>query len=161
MRILSFEARYTVQDAYYNRAAEQTYARQLRQMATPIDETAYEQGDDESPAPPQPDYLTTLQQRVFERLCSDSELYRRVQQGTPIRWGYFKRRIQVHLQAEDNSLANADQEAYRLVKPALEHIFGAENDAWYTRREGEDNATVVILTEETRQRFLSRNGQQA
>jgi hypothetical protein len=160
MRILSFEARYTVQDAYYNRAAEQTYARQLRQMATPMDETAYEQGDDESTVPPQPDYLTTLQQRVFERLCSDSELYRRVQQGTPIRWGYFKRRIQVHLQAEDNSLANADQEAYRLVKPALEHIFGAEHDAWDTRREGEDNATVVILTEETRRRFLNQNGQQ-
>jgi hypothetical protein len=161
MRILSFEARYALQDANYNRAAISTYANQLRQIATPIDETTYQQGDDESTVPPQPDYLTTLQQRVFERLRNDPELRRRVQNGTPIKWGYFMYRILAHIQAEDNTIANADQEAARLVKPALEHIFGAEHDAWDARREGEDNALVVVLTEETRQRFLSRNGQQA
>jgi hypothetical protein len=160
MRILSFEARYAVQDTHYNRAAISTYANQLRQIATPIDETTYQQGDDESTVPPQPDYLTTLQQRVFERLRNDPELRRRVQNGTPIKWGYFMYRILAHIQAEDNTIANAEREAYRLVKPALEQIFGAENHAWYTRREGEDDTTVVILADETRQRFLNQNGQQ-
>jgi len=161
MRILSFEARYTVNDALYNRGAIPTYASGLRQIATPVGELTLNQVDSESPALSQPDYLTTLQQRVFERLRNDPELHRRVQQGTPIKWGYFKYRIQVHLQAEDSTIANAEQEAYRLVKPALEHIFGAENEAWYTRREGEENTTVVILEERARRDFLSGNGQQA
>ncbi|BCW96452.1 MAG: DUF87 domain-containing protein [Fimbriimonadales bacterium] len=155
IRILSFEARYTVQDPNYNRSAEPTYALQQRQAFIPL--TVSEEPSEAEPVPHN-DYLNELQRRVFESLSRDEELRQKVIGGEGISWGYLKRKIFRCLDETDPLLADADRLAFRWVKPALEYLFGREHDAWQTRPE--NGTTTVFLKDETRQRFLSHHGQQ-
>ncbi len=150
MRILSFEARYRVQDPHYNRDAIETYARQLRQGIARSSEPAEEE---ETASMSQEDYLTQLQRTVFENLSTDQDLREKVESGEAIPWGYFMRRIRYYLRRADRLVANPDALAYDWVKPALECLFGREPEAWRTSRE--NGTTKVLLDEEARQRFLS------
>jgi hypothetical protein len=155
MRILSFEARYALQDANYNRSSAPTYASQLhaRYLQAAVDEFAPEESDTSQ------DYLDDLQQRVIQRLRNDPDLHRRMRNEPYITWVYLKDRLYAHVIAENAGIANPERLAFDLIGVALRQIFGEEGIAWQSYREG--GRRVVEFSEDAKQRFLNQNGQQA
>jgi hypothetical protein len=155
MRILSFEARYALQDANYNRSSAPTYASQLhaRYLQAAVDEFAPEESDTSQ------DYLDDLQQRVIQRLRNDPDLHQRMRNEPYITWVYLKDRLYAHVIAENAGIANPERLAFDLIGVALRQIFGEEGIEWRSYREG--GRRVVEFSEDAKQRFLNQNGQQA
>jgi len=157
IRVLSFEARYSVQDPGYNQPAVATYASQLRVLSPLPAYPGQSDIDGAAQVPSAEDYLTRLQRDAIARLRSDPDFIRKLQNNEPLSWGYVKGRLKVFIQALEPDLQDIDDIAYNLVRPALEALFGLERDgAWYTERV---NGSTLIRIEETILReFLDEAG---
>ncbi|MCS6923282.1 MAG: DUF87 domain-containing protein, partial [Fimbriimonadales bacterium] len=156
IRVLSFEARYQAQDPHYNTPAAPTYAASLRDSIPGFSANGVD--DDAEPAvfpEPAEDYLTQLQQWAIEQLRQDSELRAWVRAGNRITWGDVTRKLRTYIISRDRAIQDAHQMAYNLVPAALVQIFGVRHEAWWSQRDASDGKTIIVLSEEAKERFLN------
>ena len=159
LRVLSFEQTYTPQDPTYSRGAVETYASQLVQRfeaamprvtvraepsGTPDpEEQADQEPDGDEPGGGRTDVLRTYIRSAIDSLRTDESVISRIR-GNGMPWRgvqeVIKERLPEHMSDRDNL-------AYRLVKPAMDEIFG--NEGWETdrreRRSGSGMTTWVVV----------------
>jgi hypothetical protein len=157
IRVLSFEARYQLMDPHYNQPSVSTYARQLSTLSMVPDHSAQPDQEEGEPAPAQEDYLTALQRNAFARLKHDSDFIGKLQRNEILPWGYVKQKLKEYIQELEPGVQDADTTAYNWVRPALECLFGLENEgAWCTERV--NGTTVIRISEHHLRAFLDELG---
>jgi len=157
IRVLSFEARYQLMDPHYNQPSVSTYARQLSTLSMVPDHSAQPDQEEGEPAPAQEDYLTALQWSAFARLRHDSDFIGKLQRNEILPWGYVKQKLKEYIQELEPEVQDADKMAYRWVRPALECLFGLEDEgAWCTERV--NGTTVIRISEHHLRAFLDELG---
>src|SRR5690606_12709971 len=143
LRAQSFEQLYAMRDPAYTRAAGDTYARRLRHAVTgssddvgaprasdlarmgslfPVDGAA----DDE-----QVDVLANLERQAIEALRNDRQSIEKIESQEGAAWGAIKAFL---LDQLPDHLDDSNQIAFRLVKKAMDHLYGRQDQGWEAYR---------------------------
>jgi uncharacterized protein len=151
LRVLSFEKMFSMRDHVYNQPACHTYAQTLRhtfsgmgQMAPtarfldadstgalfPVD------ADETEPI----DVMASIEQRAIETLRTDINLMKKIESSEGAAWGSIKAFFLNHLPAH---LDDIDTLAFRLVKKALDHYYGPQDQGWEQYRHSTRNTAYV------------------
>ena len=138
IRALSFERLFSMRDRDYNQPAGNTYAIALRGTfgrdtqsgLLGTTDTTTPSAPSESEEEPEPiDVMAQIEARIIAALQSEDRLMAKLQSNEGAAWGSVKAFFLEHL---PNHLDDSDQLAYRLVKKAMDEIFGTQNHAWET-----------------------------
>jgi hypothetical protein len=140
LRALSFENMYSMRDQDYNQPAGHTYAQTLystfsgmKQMATttPVQEadgtgTLYPTGAEAEEAD-QVDVMANIERQAIEALRADTKLIAKIESIDGAAWGKIKA---FFLEQLPEHLDDRETLAYRLVKKALDYLYGPQDVAW-------------------------------
>ncbi len=149
IRVLSFEKRYQCADPTYSGQEQDTFARTLRAIA--VADSSPSSDDAQTPENGE-DYYQRLRREAIQGLLQSSEFRDELRKHNGrIRWGwviyYIKKQI------TDPNISNIDDVAYDLVRPALEELFGKEQEgAWRTERA--NGTTTIVISPEALNRFM-------
>ncbi len=149
VRTLSFERMFSMRDPDYRQAAGRTYAQSLHQLlggsgrgAAHADEgqgsggsAAVETADTEPV-----DIMAAIEQRAIAALRSDHKLLGRIESSEGAAWGSIKAFFLGQL---PEHLDDRDQLAFRLVKKALDQIYGPQGQSWEQYRHPVRNTAYV------------------
>ena len=145
IRALSFESLYRMRDKDYNSPSGKTYAHTLQTIFDGDTESSFVERDKEttvasqgSEAPEPRDVKAEFERRAVQALQSDTELMRKLG-SEGVAWGTVKAFLLKQLPPH---LDDADQIAYLLVKPAMEELFGPQNQGWETFK-NDRNVTYI------------------
>ena len=153
VRALSFEAMFSMRDHDYNQPAGHTYAQTLRgtfsgmrQIApiAPIPEadragvlSPAEAGHEEAEPV---DFMANIEQRAIDALRADAKLIAKIESTDGAAWGsikaFFLEKLPEHLDDKDTL-------AYQLVKKALDHLYGPQDQGWEQYRHPTRNTAYV------------------
>lgn len=152
LRVLSFESAYQVQDPTYSRAAEETYALQLRRQFNDLIDVVVPHAVRETPAgngyqaaeeaeePDEldaaPDVLAAFENRAIQAFKDNDYLISGLSKPFGVSWGKIKYFLRDKLPAE---MDNRDEVAYNLVVKAMETVFGPQDKGWHSYRHIWDN----------------------
>jgi hypothetical protein len=153
IRVLSFEHLFKTLDPHYNKAAVDTYAKELRkkfdemlQKAIKVEKkaSASEIGTDAISASAESEKVTDpkeiYENSAIEALKNEKKLIDSVK-GDGAAYGAIKAFLLSKLPSE---IENRDEIAYALVPKALNAIFGTQNEEWHSFRNSQrDNKTYV------------------
>ncbi len=153
IRVLSFEYLFKTLDPHYNKAAVDTYAKELKkkfdemlQKAIKVEKKAStsEIGTDAISASAESEKVTdpkeVYENSAVEALKNDKKLIDAIK-GDGAAYGAIKAFL---LSKLPDTLENKDEIAYALVPKALNTIFGTQNEAWHSFRNSQrDNKTYV------------------
>lgn len=140
LRVLSFEKMFSMRDHNYNQPAGRTYAQTLHstfsgmRQITGTARIAEAEGTDalfptEAEEAEPVDVMANIEQQAIEALRDDSKLMGKIESSDGAAWGAIKAFFLDHLPAH---LDDRDQFAYQLVKKAMDHIYGPQDDYWET-----------------------------
>ena len=153
VRALSFEAMFSMRDHDYNQPAGHTYAQTLRgtfsgmrQIAStaPIPEAdgagilspAEVEHEEAEPV----DFMANIEQRAIDALRADAKLIAKIESTDGAAWGsikaFFLEKLPEHLDDKDTL-------AYQLVKKALDHLYGPQDQGWEQYRHPTRNTAYV------------------
>jgi hypothetical protein len=150
LRALSFERMFSLRDPAYNKAAGVTYAQILRATFSDVGKSATTQSqaaasaqevfslepDDSEPV----DVMANIEQQMFEALRSETKLTTKIESQEGVAWGairaFFVERLPPHL--DDKS-----QLAYQLVRKAMTHLYGTQDQGWESYRHPTKNTAYV------------------
>ena len=148
IRALSFERLFSMLDPEYDMPSGNTYAKSLRKTfgndedisrsnvnVSPTDSTQYAQEEESEPV----DVLAEIEAQAINALRNETNLISKLESTNGVAWGSVKAFFQNHL---PEHLDDRDQLAYRLVKKALDEIFGEQNQAWETFKSSK-NVTYI------------------
>ncbi|HXH11906.1 MAG TPA: DUF87 domain-containing protein [Alphaproteobacteria bacterium] len=151
LRVLSFEKMYSMRDHDYNQPAGNTYAQTLRETFADIrpmapsarflgaDTTGTLFPTDADEAEPM-DIMANIEQRAIEMLRADTSLTKKIESSEGAAWGSIKAFFLNHLPAH---LDDRDTLAFRLVKKALDHYYGPQDQGWEQYRHPTRNTAYV------------------
>jgi uncharacterized protein len=135
LRVISFELMYAVRDPDYRKAPASTYSQHLLKLfANTVDprqtvlvpdrnQTDTETGSE----PAQVDALETAKAAAIQALRGNSQMMGKLSGPDGAAWGGVKAALLEHL---SERLDDRDNIAFRLVKTAMDRIFGPQGDAW-------------------------------
>lgn len=135
LRVLSFEKMFSMRDQNYNQPAGRTYAQALRQIFSGMgqgDSTAHGVSADSTDASStgdaeSVDIMAIIEQQAIEALRADTQLIGKIESSEGAAWGtikaFFLENLPIHLD-------NRDQLAYQLVKKAMTHLYGPQDQGW-------------------------------
>lgn len=138
IRALLFERIFSMRDPDYNMPVGNTHAKILRGIfgrefqADLVDTvtTATSQTQAEPEEKPEPvDVMADINSRIIDKLRTDKRLMTKFESDNGAAWGSVKAFILDHL---PEHLDDRDNLAYRLVKKAMDEIFGRQDEAWET-----------------------------
>lgn len=142
LRVLSFEKMFPMRDPAYNKPAGDTYASILRstfssmRRAGPIAKVANVEAR-ESPVPAgteeaEPvDIMENIESQSIDALKSNTALIEKIESPEGAAWGSIKAYF---LEQLPEQLDDRDQLAYELVRKAMDHLYGAQNEDWEAYR---------------------------
>jgi hypothetical protein len=149
LRVLSFERMYPMRDPTYNLPAAASYSQNLRNIFGKVGRLAQagqvskrtarraDQAEDSAPL----DILEGLKANAIQRLRNDEQMVSKLQSKEGIAWGVVKSFL---LKTFPLEIDGRDDIAFRLVKPAMDAIFGLQNSAWESYKNPErQNKTYV------------------
>lgn len=153
LRALSFEEMFSMRDHDYNQPAGHTYAQMLRsifsgmrQIATTarIPEAegtgalfpAEAEAEETEPV----DVMANIEQQAIDALRADTKLTAKIESSDGAAWGSLKAFFLDHLPAH---LDDRDTLAFRLVKKALVHFYGPQDQGWEQYRHPTRNTAYV------------------
>lgn len=153
LRALSFEKMFSMRDHDYNQPAGHTYAQTLRstfsgmrQIATTVRVPEAEgagalfpaeaEVDDAEPV----DVMANIEQRAIDALRADVKLMAKIESSEGAAWGSLKAFFLDHLPTH---LDDRDNLAFRLVKKALVHFYGPQDQGWEQYRHPTRNTGYV------------------
>jgi hypothetical protein len=152
IRVLSFEHLYSPLDPLYNRAAADTFAQVLKtRFIQVLEERLDHKGDifkateeavpAENEAETEPvDAMAVYKDQAIKALRNNHVLLDEIR-TSGASWGYIMRFLEKEL---PDTLENRNDIAYYLVREALERLYGAENEAWYTfKRPGNSGKQIT------------------
>ena len=142
LRVLSFEQMYRPLDLHNTRSAIETYAQQLKRefekaleerlevvsVLPPALEGVILDGDSVEAEPV--DVMSVYKTQAIEALRRNAEFLAQMRSGIP--WGGVLKLIMNELPQTIEEHERSEI-AYRLVREAIEAIFGSENEGWYTQ----------------------------
>ena len=140
IRALSFERLFPVRDPDYDRPPGNTHAHTLRGTlghGAPVGHRDVVPGAVAAPGPdpeeqPEPvDVMGEIEARAIEKLESDARLMNRLKSTDGAAWGAVKAFFLEHL---PEHLDDRDQFAFRLVKKAMDELFGPQDQKWESFR---------------------------
>ena len=135
IRALSFERLFPMRDENYGKPPGKTYVATLQETfgekttIAPIrtgGETAATQNAD---APEPVDVMAGIEARAIDALRADPRLMQKLESDDGAAWGSIKA---FFLEQLPEHLDDRDQLAYRLVKKAMDELFGAQDERWET-----------------------------
>lgn len=151
VRALSFEKMFSMRDPDYCHAAGRTYAQALHELFA-RSERAPPPGtsrgldregpaDSVEPAESEPvDVVADIEQGAIAALRADAKLRSKIESSEGAAWGsikaLFKERLPPHLDGRDDL-------AFRLVKKALDQIYGSQGRGWEQYRHPTRNTAYV------------------
>ncbi|KUK47589.1 MAG: hypothetical protein XD74_1816 [Actinobacteria bacterium 66_15] len=152
LRVLSFEKMFPMRDPGYNQPAGCTYAQTLRNTFSGTRQT----GDiaripeddgtgglfpsDVEDAEPV-DIMANIERQVMEALRAETKLMAKIESSEGAAWGSIKAFFLEHL---PKHLDDRDNLAYRLVKKAMEHFYGPQDQGWETYKNQAKNNTTYV-----------------
>lgn len=153
LRALSFEKMFSMHDPEYNLPSGRTFAQTLRttfvaMQQTPTTTRTPEAGNTGSLLPTDPDtdktdsidVMANIEQRAIDALRADARLISKIESTEGAAWGsvkaFFLGQLPEHLDDRDTL-------AFRLVKKALDHFYGAQNQGWEQYRHPSRNTAYV------------------
>ena len=151
LRAFSFEKMYSMRDHDYNQPAGHTYAQTLRntfsgmrQITTTARVPDAENAgtlfpvDEEGTEPV--DVMANIEQQAIEALQADAKLMGKIESSEGAAWGSLKAFFLDHLPAH---LDDRSTLAFRLVKKALVHFYGPQDQGWEQYRHPTRNTAYV------------------
>lgn len=154
LRAQSFEKLFSMRDKQYDLPPGATYAKVLRQTfssGTQVDLLSSIPGegisgsndvldsyDDDNATI---DVMQTIEARAIEALKNDRSLLSKIEAPDGVAWGTIKAFLKDHL---PEHLDDRDNIAYRLVKKALTHVYGPQDQAWKAYRNVNKNNTAYV-----------------
>ena len=153
LRALSFEKMFSMRDHDYNQSAGHTYAQTLRntfagmrQIATttrvpeaPSAGTLFPEEAETEEAEPV-DVMANIEQRAIDALRADAKLIAKIESTDGAAWGSIKA---FFLDQLPEHLDDRDTLAFRLVKKALDHFYGPQDQGWEQYRHPTRNTAYV------------------
>lgn len=152
IRALSFEKIYSMRDNEYNRPPGQTYAQTLLdtfsgmggQTVSPvvrpetgnIEVTVSSDTEEAEPL----DVMAHIEQQAIEALKADAKLIKKIESEEGAAWGSIKAFFMDKLPKQ---LDDRSEFAYKLVKKAMDSIYGPQDKEWQTYKNIERKATYV------------------
>ncbi|WP_127478499.1 ATP-binding protein [Sulfurivermis fontis] len=153
LRALSFEKMFSMRDHDYNQPAGHTYAQTLRstfsgmrQIATTVRVPEAEGAGALFPAEAEVedaepvDVMANIEQRAIDALRADAKLMAKIESTDGAAWGSIKA---FFLDQLPEHLDDRDTLAYRLVKKALDHLYGPQDQGWEQYRHPTRNTAYV------------------
>lgn len=152
LRAQSFEQLYAMRDPSYTRAAGDTYARRLRHAVTGSSDNVSAprasdvdrrgslfpvEADDDGELV---DVLANLEQQAIEALRNDGQLIEKIESHEGAAWGAIKAFL---LDQLPEHLDDSNQIAFRLVKKAMDHLYGRQDQGWEAYRHPVRNTQYV------------------
>lgn len=150
LRVFSFEKMFSMRDHAYNQPAGKTYAQTLREtFSSSLRQTDARIPDsisleilsttdtDEAEAV---DVMANIEQQAIEALRADGQLIEKIDSSEGVAWGRIKGFFLGHL---PEHLDDRDQLAYRLVKKAMDCIYGFQQHGWESYRHPQNNKTYI------------------
>ena len=153
LRALSFEKMFSMRDPDYNQPTGRTYAQTLRSIFSGMRQIAttaripeadgagtFIPAETEAEETEQVDVMANIEQQVIDALRADAQLIAKIESTEGAAWGsikaFFHRQLPAHLDDRDTL-------AYRLVKKALDHIYGPQDQGWEQYRHPTRNTAYV------------------
>lgn len=153
LRALSFEKMFTMRDHDYNQPAGHTYAQTLRSTFSAMRQIATTARVPEAEGagtlfPPEAeheeaepvDVMANIEQRAIDALRADVKLMAKIESSEGAAWGSLKAFFLDHLPTH---LDDRDNLAFRLVKKALVHFYGPQDQGWEQYRHPTRNTGYV------------------
>jgi len=153
LRALSFEKMFSMRDHDYNQPAGHTYAQTLRstfsgmrQIATMVRVPEAEGAGALFPAEAEVedaepvDVMANIEQRAIDALRADAKLMAKIESTDGAAWGSIKA---FFLDQLPEHLDDRDTLAFRLVKNALDHFYGPQDQGWEQYRHPTRNTAYV------------------
>ena len=153
LRALSFEKMFSMRDHDYNQPAGHTYAQTLRstfsgmrQIATTARVPEAEGAGTLFPAEAEHeeaepvDVMANIEQRAIDALRADAKLIAKIESTDGAAWGSIKA---FFLDQLPEHLDDRDTLAFRLVKKALDHFYGPQDQGWEQYRHPTRNTAYV------------------
>jgi hypothetical protein len=153
LRALSFETMFTMRDHDYNQPAGHTYAQTLRSTFSAMRQIATTARVPEAEGagtlfPPEAeheeaepvDVMANIEQRAIDALRADVKLMAKIESSEGAAWGSLKAFFLDHLPTH---LDDRDNLAFRLVKKALVHFYGPQDQGWEQYRHPTRNTGYV------------------
>ncbi|MGA1843362.1 MAG: ATP-binding protein [bacterium] len=151
LRALSFEKMFSMRDHDYNQPPGHTYALSLRktfsdmrQIVTKVcisdtEKTSVLLSAEAEESEPT-DVMANIEQLAIDALRADSKLIAKIESTDGAAWGsikaFFLDKLPPHLDDRDNF-------AFRLVKKALNHLYGPQDQGWEQYRHPTRNTAYV------------------
>lgn len=153
LRALSFEKMFSMLDPNYNQSAGHTYAQtlrstfsEMRQITTTVRVpesdgagTLFPAEVEHEEAEPV-DVMANIEQRAIDALRTDAKLIARIESTDGAAWGSIKA---FFLDQLPEHLDDRDALAFRLVKKALDHFYGPQDQGWEQYRHPTRNTAYV------------------
>lgn len=151
LRALSFEKMFSMRDRDYNQPPGHTYAHTLRNTFSGIRQIATTARIPEAestgvlfPAEAEEaepvDVMANIEQQAIEALRADTKLMAKIESTDGAAWGsikaFFLDQLPVHLDDRDTL-------AFQLVKKALDHFYGPQDQGWEQYRHPTRNTAYV------------------
>jgi len=165
LRALSFERMFSLRDPAYNKPGGATYARILRTTFSDVgrpasgqSQTAQTAQTAQSPQTPQiaqtapeafslepddaepVDVMANIEQQMFEALRGESKLITRIESQEGVAWGAIRAFFVEHLPPH---LDDKGQLAFQLVRKAMTHLYGIQNQGWESFQHPSKNTAYV------------------
>jgi len=153
LRALLFEKIYSLRDKEYKQPKGNTYALTLQKtfssakQATPIAHirevgvnTGEPPPDSENDSEPE-DVMANIEEWAIEALRADAKLIARLESAEGAAWGSIRA---FFLEQLPPLLDDREQLAYRLVKKAMDRIYGLQEQSWETYKNQQRNNVTYI-----------------
>lgn len=153
LRALSFEKMFSMRDTNYDQPAVNTYARTLRSIFSGMRHAATtvripeaesagtllsEEAEAEGTEPV--DIMANIEQMAIDALRADASLIAKIESIDGVAWGaikaFFFKQLPEHLDDKDYL-------AFRLVKKALDQLYGPQDQGWEQYRHPTRNTAYV------------------
>jgi len=140
LRVLSFEKMFPMRDPGYNQPVGRTYAQTLRNTFSGTMQTGGLSPSDVEAAEPV-DIMAKIERQVIEALRAETKLMAKIESSEGAAWGSIKAFFLEHL---PDHLDDRDYLAYRLVKKAMDHFYGPQDQGWETYKNQAKNNTTYV-----------------
>ena len=135
IRALSFERLFPMRDKNYDMPPGNTYVATLQETfgekttIAPIRAGVETAATQDADAPEPVDVMAGIEARAIDALRADPRLRQKLESDDGAAWGSIKAFFLEHL---PEHLDDRDQLAYRLVKKAMDELFGVQDERWET-----------------------------
>ncbi len=152
LRVLSFEKMFPMRDQHYNQRASHTYAQTLRDTFSGTNQVAQAaripEAETTSTILPtdageiEPvDIMANIEQEAINALQAESKLMAKIESPEGVAWGAIKAFFLDHLRS---NLDDREQLAYQLVRKAMDHLYGPQDQSWETYKNPQRNNTTYV-----------------